>query len=290
MSPINLSQQRRFDMNAVVKRAMACLTLMMTLPAFAAAQSNRTPAQPAKTNAAPTARHDLDGVWAVKVATTVPRTGFECCLVDPRLRPPMTAWGQARFDAAVPSSKSPGPEGDRVVPGKENDPALSCFPDGIPKILTSPEPFEIITVPGRVLMFFEKDHGWRQIWTDGRKLSDDPPELRFDGYSVGRWEADTFVVESNGFNDKLWLTYYGDPHSEAMHLTERYQRTDKDTLSIAVTVDDPKAYTSPWVGKPIRYSLRPRVEIGEWYCTLEDENRFNEKVRFPTFVPGETNK
>ena len=277
-------------MKAVVNGAIASLTLVMTLPAFAAAQSNRTPAQPAKTNAAPEARHDLDGVWAVKVAATTPRTGFECCLVDPRLRPPMTAWGQARFDAAVPSSKSPGPEGDRVVPGKENDPALSCFPDGIPKILTSPEPFEMISVPGRVLMFFEKDHGWRQIWTDGRKLSDDPPELRFDGYSVGRWEGDTFVVESNGFNDKLWLTYYGDPHSEAMHLTERYQRLDKDTLSIAVTVDDPKAYTRPWVGKPIRYSLRPRVEIGEWYCTLEDENRFNEKVRFPTFVPGETKK
>jgi hypothetical protein len=117
-----------------------------------------------------------------------------------------------------------GPEGDRVIPGKENDPTLSCFPDGIPKILTSPEPFEIITVPGRVLMFFEKDHGWRQIWTDGRKLSDDPPELRFDGYSVGRWEGDTFIVDSNGFNDKLWLDYYGDPHSEQLHLTERYQR------------------------------------------------------------------
>ena len=153
----------------------------------------------------------------------------------------------------MPSSRSPGPEGDRVIPGKENDPTLSCFPDGIPKILTSPEPFEIITIPGRVLMFFEKDHGWRQIWTDGRKLPEDPPELRFDGYSVGQWEGDTFIVESNGFNDKLWLDYYGDPHSEQLHLTERYQRLDKDTLSIQVTINDPKAYTKPWVGKPIRY-------------------------------------
>jgi hypothetical protein len=61
-------------------------------------------------------------------------------------------------------------------------------------------------------------------------------------------------------------------------------------LSITVTVDDPQAYTKPWVGKPIRYSLRPRVEIGEWYCTLEDENRFNEKIRFPTFVTGDGKK
>src|SRR4051812_11932235 len=74
----------------------------------------------------PAVRHDLDGVWAIRPATSTPRTAFECCVVDPRLRPPMTAWGQARFDAAVPSSRSPGPEGDRVVPGKENDPALSC--------------------------------------------------------------------------------------------------------------------------------------------------------------------
>jgi len=261
------------------------LVIVMAIASIATAQPKRQSGvvKKATTAASPTVRHDLDGVWAVKVATTNPRTTFECCLVDPRLRPPMTAWGQARFDAAVPSSRSPGPEGDRVVPGKENDPALSCFPNGIPKILTSPEPFEIISVPGRVLMFFEKDHGWRQIWTD-RKLPQDPPEQRFDGYSVGRWEGDTFVVESAGFNDRLWLNYYGDPHSEEMRLTERYQRLDKDTLSIAVTIDDPKAYTRPWVGKPIRYSLRPRVEIGEWYCTLEDENRFNQKVRFPTFV------
>src|SRR5438876_308889 len=170
------------------------LVIVMAVVSVPTAQSNRQPSNANKADAAsPIVRHDLDGVWAVRPATTTPRTAFECCLVDPKLRPPMTAWGQARFDAAVPSSRSPGPEGDRVVPGKENDPALSCFPDGIPKILTSPEPFEIISVPGRVLMFFEKDHGWRQIWTD-RKLLQDPPEQRFDGYSVGRWEGDTFVV------------------------------------------------------------------------------------------------
>jgi hypothetical protein len=191
----------------------------------------------------------------------------------------MTSWGQARFDASIPSL------GPRAIPGKENDPALYCYPDGFPKILTSPEPFEIISMPGRVVMFFEKDHGWRQIWTDGRKLPDDPPELRYDGYSVGHWETDTFVVESTGFNDKLWLDYYGDPHSDAMRLTERYQRLDHDTLSITVTIDDPKTYTKPWVGQPKLYTLKPNWEIAEWYCTLDDENQYDNKIRLPTFIP-----
>jgi hypothetical protein len=195
----------------------------------------------------------------------------------------MTPWGQARWDAAVPSS------GDRVIPGKENDPALFCNPNSFPKILTSPEPFEIITIPGRVLMFFEKDHGSRQIWSDGRQLPKDR-EPRWDGYSVGRWEGDTFVVESTGFNDLTWLDYYGDPHSESLHLTERYRRVSRDILSISVTIDDPVAYTKPWVGQPMLYSLKPGLELEEWYCTIEDQNLFDQKVRFKTFVPNENNK
>jgi hypothetical protein len=97
-------------------------------------------------------------------------------------------------------------------------------------------------------------------------------------------------VESSGFNDKLWLDYYGDPHSEELRLTERYRRVDQNTLSIAVTIVDPKAYTKPWIGKEIHYTIRPRVEIGEWYCTIEDEGRFGEKVRFPTFVGDKDKK
>jgi hypothetical protein len=150
----------------------------------------------------------------------------------------------------------------RGYTGESDDTTLQCYPPGVPRIYLFNFPMEIFVVPGRVLIIHEFGHYIRQIWTDGRKLPDDPPELRFDGYSVGRWEGDTFVVESSGFNDKLWLNYYGDPHSETMHLTERYQRLDKETLSIAVTVDDPKAYTKPWVGKPIRFSLRQMMWHG----------------------------
>ena len=115
-------------MRSALHRVIVSWALVATVAPAGLAQSNRPSGQANTPNSAPSAvRHDLDGVWAVRVATTTPRTAFECCLVDPRLRPPMTAWGQARFDAAVPSSRSPGPEGDRVIPGKENDPALGLF-------------------------------------------------------------------------------------------------------------------------------------------------------------------
>ena len=85
--------------------------------------------------------------------------------IDERLRPPFTPWGQARFDAARPM------QGPTAVPGQENAPTLHCDPDGPPRILILPNPFEIIQIPGRVLMFFELGHVWRTIWTDGRAAS-----------------------------------------------------------------------------------------------------------------------
>ena len=209
--------------------------------------------------------HNLSGVWIGK------SDGKSA--VDTRLRPPMTPWAQARFDAAVPTL------GPRDVPGKENDPILHCNPDGIPKLLGVPQPFEIIQIPGRMLMFFEHNRHWRTIWTDGRKLPDDP-DPTWMGNSVGRWEGDTLVVESNGFNDIPWLDFYGDPHSDAMHLTERYRRVDRNTLEIAVTINDPKAYTKVWVNPPKGYNLKS-WEIGEHYCVIEEEAAYENKIRLP---------
>src|SRR6058998_2256413 len=129
---------------------------------------------------------DLSGVWINK------RDGKQ--LIDEKFRPPMTPWAQARFDAAVPTL------GPRVIAGKENDPILRCNPDGIPKLLGVPQPFEIVQTAKRVFMFFEHNRHWRTIWTDGRKLPDDP-DPSWMGSSVGRWNGNTLIVESIGFND-----------------------------------------------------------------------------------------
>ena len=98
-----------------------------------------------------------------------------------------------------------------------NDPIYSCTPTGIPRILFFPQPIQIMQNNGVTLQFFEREHAWREIWTDGRQHPKDP-DATYMGDSIGRWEGDTFIVDSVGFNDKSWLDFYGSPHSEQMHL------------------------------------------------------------------------
>lgn len=197
--------------------------------------------------------------------------------IDEKLRPPLTPWGKARFDASAPLV------GPRAIAGKENNPALHCEPEAVPKSLVLPNPFEIIQIPGRMFMFFEQYHLWRTIWADGRPLPTDS-DPSFLGYAVGKWEGDTFVVDTVGFNDKPWVDSYGNPRSEQMHLTERYRRLDHDTLEMQITMDDPKAYTRPWVNPPQKFKLEPNWEIAEFFCIVDEENSYGDTVRKPAGV------
>ena len=143
--------------------------------------------------------------------------------------PPLTAWAKARYDLEKPGY------GKRAAPGG-NDPILQCDPMGFPRILYFPTPFEFMQVSNRVLQMFERDHVVREIWTDGRALPSDPDPLWY-GYSSGKWVDDaTFVVESTGYDDRTWLGAAGFPHSETMHLEERYQRVDRDTINFTLTI------------------------------------------------------
>jgi hypothetical protein len=220
--------------------------------------------------------HDLSGVWMQYPDGNVPGApGMNA--VDNRFRPPLTPWGQARFDAASPLV------GPRAVPGKENSPTLRCAPSGPPQLLILPNPFEIVQIPGRVFMFFEEEHIWRTIWTDGRALPKDPDPTWL-GYSVGKWEGDTFIVETAGFNDKVWADVYGNPRSEQTHLTERYRRLNHDTLEQQIIIDDPKSYTKIWVSPPKLHKLEPTWEIAEWFCVVDENNAYDDVVRKPAGV------
>ena len=243
-----------------VLTALACNTMAQTVK----------PSEPTKTHdAAAPLSHDLSGVW---MPYSTHMDG-----IDEKLRPPLTPWGQARFDASLPLV------GPRAVAGKENDPSLHCQPEAIPKSLILPNPFEIIQIPGRMFMLFEQFHLWRTIWADGRALPKDP-DPSYLGYAVGKWEGDTFVVETVGMNDKPWVDSYGNPRSEQMHLTERYRRLDHDTLEMQIIMNDPEAYTKPWVNPPQRFKLEPGWEIAEFFCTVDDEDSYSDAVRKPAGV------
>jgi hypothetical protein len=253
--------------------ALTALGAILAFAPILSAQTTRQTETPKAPVASSPLSHDLSGVWMQYPAEPAPgvpgMTG-----IDERLRPPFTPWGQTKFDAARPM------QGPTAVPGQENAPTLHCDPDGPPRILVLPNPFEIVQIPGRVLMFFELGHVWRTIWTDGRALPKDPDPTWL-GYSVGKWDGDTFVVDTIGFNDKLWADVYGSPRSDQMHLTERYRRLDHDTLEMQIIMDDPRAYTKIWVNPPKLHKLEPTWEIAEWFCVIEEENAYSDVIRKP---------
>src|SRR5579871_6863756 len=208
--------------------------------------------------------HDLSGVWMQYRDGDVPGTpGMNG--VNEHFRPPLTPWGEDQFKNAHAL------QGNAAIAGKEDNSALRCEPSGPPQVLILPNPWEIVQIPGRVLMFFEEQHIWREIWTDGRPLPKDP-DPSWLGYSVGHWEGDTFIVETAGFNDKTPLDRQGRPHSEALKVVERYRRRDFGHLDVESTFDDPKFYTRPFTIK-VPHDLLPDGDIFESYCTDNEKDR-----------------
>ena len=257
-------QTRPFSLLA---HLIAVVAAVLTFSAAAFAQASPQQAT-AKSSAAPAPKHDISGVWLVEG-----NVGAAPIAPDKDI-PPMTPWAKARFDAEKPGY------GVRGAPGG-NDPILQCDPIGFPRIMTMPTPQEFVQAPGRVLQFWEREHEWRPIWTDGRSLPEDADPIWY-GYAVGHWEGDyTLVVESTGFDDRTWLSPTGYPHSDQMRITERYQRVDHDTISYDMTIKDPKAYTKPVVTPHRTMKLEPGVEIPESLCVWSEENAFTKRIREP---------
>jgi hypothetical protein len=126
----------------------------------------------------------------------------------------------------------------------KDDPEASCLPTGVPRL--APFPWNIVQTPKYVYFLFEGNiHSYRQIFVDGRKHSADPNPTWY-GESIGRYEGDTLVVDTIGFNDKFWFDFAGHPHTEKLHTIERYRRPDLGHLEWETTIDDPGAYTKPF--------------------------------------------
>ncbi len=206
---------------------------------------------------------DLSGVWT---GVNLPGTTEWAINTFSKDLPEMTAWGQARFDAAKPQ------RGPRGVPVAETDDlAFKCYPPGTPRIYIHPFPMEIIQLPGRVLMVFEYDHLIRQIYTDGREHRTDLAPS-YMGDSIGHWEGDTLVVETTNFNDRTWIDRIAVPHSEEMRLIERLHLNEQEQLQIDIRVEDPIALAKPWEFS--RYYRKTDWTIEELVC--EDNATYEE--------------
>ena len=152
-------------------------------------------------------------------------------------------------------------------------PSGQCLPHAIPDAMMV-SIFKIVPTPAAMLILFEEFLNFRQIFTDGRGFPNQAnPEDRIPtwfGYSIGKWEADTFVAETIGFNDRSWLDDSGHPHSDAMRVTERFRRRDFGHMDIAITIDDPKAYTRPFTIN-VAFILVPDTEFIEDLCDNEKD-------------------
>ena len=154
----------------------------------------------------------------------------------------------------------------RLAEHSKDHPDAHCLPLNPIQLHSHPQARKIIQTPGLVLILYEANDGIRQIFTDGRPLPDNnDADPWWYGYSIGKWEGDTLVVQTIGFKDQGWIDEEGTPNTNAARLTERFRRLNYGTLEIEITVDDPKTFTRPWSFK-LDQRLMPDTELIEFVC------------------------
>jgi hypothetical protein len=194
---------------------------------------------------------DLMGVWMIEGDRSTLTT------VDGKL-PPMKPAAKAKYDAAVKIRKAGGvPPGDTVA---------KCMPHGLPRLLLAAFPIEVLQEPQQVTFIHEAQHMPRLVYLDAKlpPIADMDPNWM--GFSAGRWEGDTLVVESGGFYDRTTLDKAGLPHSTEMKLTERIRKTGPDSLEDMITVEDAQTYTKPWTAK-VTFKRLPGYRLKQYVCT-----------------------
>jgi len=203
---------------------------------------------------------DLSGIWT-SVRPDIPRDDNP---VGPNLKDympagatiPMQPWAEELFKE----------RSGRLGAGR---PSERCLPHSIPDAMLVGS-LKFVQTPGLTILLYEEFNHFRQIFTDGRPL---PPPLQpaWFGYSIGKWEGETLVVDSSGFNDQSWLDDWGHPHTDTLHTVERFRRSDYGHMEMEVTIDDPKAYTRPW-SATVRFNLLADTEMIENICENEQDN------------------
>jgi hypothetical protein len=199
---------------------------------------------------------DLSGVWEMYAEGDNPKLLLD---LASDLKPgevPFLPWAEAAYK-------------ERAATNGKDHPGAQCLPSGIPEKDTVPHPYKIVQTPDLIVILYESRTIYRQIFTDGRSLPADPNPA-WQGYSVGKWDGDTLVVESAGFNGKTWLDMSGHPSTDALHVTERFTRRDLGHMDLQITINDPKAYSKPW-NVAAKVHLLPQDDLIEYVC--EENNK-----------------
>ena len=198
----------------------------------------------------PDGKPDLSGVWIVRTGKYFQDLGAGGVEI------PMLPWAKTLYEARVKNLQI-------------GHPSERCLGHGVSDFDTDTTPRKIIQAPGVIAILFESYHHYRQILMDGRPLPE-PSQPSYQGYSVGKWEGDTLVVDTNGVNDIGWLDKNGHPQTETTRFTERFTRRNFGHIDLQLTVDDPKAYAKPFT-VAFGWDLLPDEELIEAICENEKD-------------------
>jgi hypothetical protein len=215
---------------------------------------------------------DLSGIW-------MSRAGFEPN--PPAGRPPLASFGNAGigFKEGLPFQPWAAElQKKRASENSKDNPDGLCLPESLLQLHLDPQPLKVVQTPGQIFIIYETNYGLRTIFTDGRSLPPQGgPQPFWYGYSVGRWEGDTLVVETNNYRGDGWLDARGSPMTEAAKVTERFRRVNYGQLDIEFTLDDPKAYTRPFTVRIDQRLVADGSELIEYIC--HENQQFLKKVK-----------
>lgn len=242
-------------------------------PAFAPGMAAQSAAAPSTTKSQPAFDpRDLSGQWSGGLGGGLHSIGKA---------PPMLPDAQSRFNANTAELKTTG-----VI---TTDPTFSCEPPGVPRIYdlgsSLVEVYQAKDRPERIFIFYEVIHTWRTIWMNNRPMPDNGGVPRALGYSLGHWEGNDLVVDTTGFSDWGWINRGGFPHSDAVHVIERFRRPDQDHMRLDITLDDPKAYAQPWK-MAIDFTLRQDWDFAESFCRPSESANFKKDGDLTATDPG----
>ena len=273
--------------NAVV------LSIILAVPSLGFAQwlhyptadvprtSDGKPDLTASTPRLPDGKPDLSGLWHTSRKNPCNPASFIECGLEIGGSPLALDLG-----TDLPGGLPYGPNAaeltkQRAASNSKDDPHVRCLPDNPPRPWAMPHMTKAIHTPKLLVLLYEVNAMYRQIFIDGRPLPTDPTP-GWNGYSTAKWDGDTLVIETAGFRDNMWIDMKGSPISDAAKMRERLRRPNYGTLEVELTVDDPKTYTRPWTVK-FTQAIQLDTELIDEFC-LENEKSWQR------MQPGEVPK